>query len=204
MSPPPTPAKLRIYDIDLVAPEGLQVLEAQFNPEQLELGIKAVWKKHEVPGMSHQHKQFSHTENISLTFDLYFRVHAPQQTQIAPLFEASTPEITDAFMKPIGERYPTLTIAQREYAERFLLSLCVPRSEAYLTRNAPPRILVVWPNFLSFEAVAEEVKFRYTEFNARGMPVEFTASLTVEEIRDVRFTAEYTRRTGWERSEKRG
>lgn len=144
-------------------------LDAMFNPEELTMGIKAVYKDHAIPGMSHQLKQFSHTDNISLKFSIAFQVQNSQQT-------------SGSF------RTPAFTIQDREYAERFLMSLCVPRGSTDIGRNAPPTTLVLWPNFLSFEAVMLDVNLKYTRFNRNLAPIAFTAELTMDQLRDTRYT----------------
>jgi hypothetical protein len=165
-----------------------QQLRAQFNPEELSLAIKPVYNKMVIPGMSHTLRQFSHTDDLTLSFELKFHVIDPKGVSAArsDIFSAD-----DAFGEDAAdgdtERF---TIAQRVASENFILALAIPRGDgSVITRNAPPSVLVVWPNFLSFEAILVGADFKYTRFNAKGHPVEFTVGTQWEEFRDMRYTS---------------
>lgn len=161
-------------------------LQAQFNPEQLALGIKAVYNKQVIPGMSHTLRQFSHTDDLTLQFDLAFRV--TDYPAFGPLMGPAVPGAS-------------FTLKDRLAAERFLLSLVVPRGGAeVIGRNSPPSVLVVWPHFLAFTAIVLDVQFRYTAFNVQGHPTEFSATLSIEEMRDIRYTSLDARQDGFVRS----
>lgn len=170
----------RLFLIRLDEPEE-ERLEAQFNPTEFEIALKAVYKDHAIPGMSHQLKQFSHTDNISLKFDLFFQV-------------MDNPARLDP-------RQGLFTVDDRARAEAFLFSLCVPRGDISLARNRPPSVMVAWPGFLTFEAVMLDVSFKYTEFSARGQPTQVTASCSMSEIRDLRYTSTQAREQGWQRGD---
>jgi Contractile injection system tube protein len=145
-------------------------LFAQFNPEEFEIAAKAVYQKHAIPG-SHQVLQYSHSENLGMQFDLRFQVRGG-----------------NANTAPFSTR-------DRKHAEGFLLALTAPgsgRAQVFrtVTTTAPPRVLVEWPFFLAFEAAVEDVTFRYTRFDGRrAAPIELTASVSVTEMRDLRFTS---------------
>ncbi len=173
-------------------------LTAQFNPTQLEMAIAAVYNKVVIPGMSHELLQFSHTSNLSLKFDLYFRVTSPnrgikteaEQQLGNPQFSTSTVTQdvanTAIFYPGSTERF---TLEDRRQAEAFLLAHVTPRSgDKGIKLTAPSGILVVWPNYLSFEAVITALSFKATRFNSSGHPVEVTASVQMEELRDLRYT----------------
>lgn len=155
-------------------------LYAQFNPEEFDLSIKAAYKKQVIPGMSHEVRQFSHTESLGMKFELRFQVRGAGSR--------------DSFTPPFS-------IADRRRAESFLLSLPVPMAGAVIGRtvggNAPPRVLVEWPNFLTLEASVEDVGFKYTRFNSHGDPLDLAVSVSVAEMRDVRYTSEYAREFGF-------
>lgn len=157
-------------------------IEAQFNPEEFSLGIGAVYKDQTIPGMSHMVKQFSHTKNLSLSFELHWHVHAP--------LEAS-------------DHFPRLSIEERRRVEGFFLSLTVPRGGDALLRNRPPSVLVVWPQCLTFQGVVTECPLKYTRFNREGAPVQLSATVTMEELRDLRYTSRDARMMGLNRSSRR-
>jgi len=181
----------RLVLVNLDSPDQ-ESLRAQFNPNELALTIKAVWQKTTIPGMSHTLRQFSHTDDLGLKLDLYFRVSAPAAAVAAGLVERP-----DSRLEPF-------TLDDRFHAESFLFSLCVPRGDSsFVTRNSPPKVLVVWPEFLSFEAIINDVDFKYTGFNVTGEPTEFTASLSIEEMRDLRYTSLDARLGGFQRSTSR-
>jgi len=147
-------------------------LEVQFNPEQLELVVGPVWKRLEVPGLPHQPQQYVGTTNAAFTLDLYCMGHTTQFRQSIEDFE------------------------------RFLLSLCYPSEGADSVANgAPPRVLVVWPRFLSMTCiVGGPVNFRHQRWALDGGVTRYMASVPLEEIRDVRLTSEDVRRVGLRRS----
>jgi hypothetical protein len=153
-------------------------IDAQFNPEEFTLAISAVYKDQVIPGMSHSLKQFTHTKNLALTFDLHFHVY-------------SSASNTD--------RFPSLAVWERKVVEGFLLSLCVPGGAAIMARTRPPRVLVVWPQCLTFEGIVDDVTLKYTRFNVHAEPVELTATLKMEELRDFRYTTTGARSMGLSR-----
>jgi hypothetical protein len=153
-------------------------LNAQFNPTDLELTIKATYKKQIVPGMSHTPLQYSHSEGLSFPLELRFQV------------QALSVESTEV----------PFTLDDRQRVEGFLLALTTPNNGmGIIGHSAPPSVLVVWPNFLSLEAVVESISFKYSRFNAQMHPVELTASLTLEEVRNMRYTSERARVEGFQR-----
>ena len=84
---------------------------------------------------------------------------------------------------------------------RFLLSLCYPSGAAgSIVDGGPPRVLFVWPELFSMTVVVSGLKIRHTRFARTGGTTRYFATLTVEEIRDVRITSEDVRRQGTRRS----
>jgi hypothetical protein len=185
-----------IDDLVTSAGSGFMKLEAQFNPPDLELAIKAVYKDQVVPGMSHPHKQFSHTDSLSTKLDLFF--HATSTTTLDQV--ATSPGETLEVGQRVSPRMPPFTIADRERVEGFLLGLVTPRGDTLQTRSGPPAVLVHWPNFLEFEAVVLDVSFRYSMFNQLGQPVQMNASVSFEEIRDLRYTSFAAQLEGFRRT----
>lgn len=146
------PPKLSIVNL-----ANAQVLEAQFNPTELDEQVSAVWSKLTVPGLSHTVKQFSHTEDVKVSFTAYWLVGDGGAQDRRDLFRA----------------------------RRFLRALCHPRPAAGGFRTAgAPRLLFVWPSFFSMTSVLTSVSFNYQRFNLFGHPVAMTAQCTLEEVRD--------------------
>ena len=149
-----------------------QSIEAQFNPTGLEESLEVNWARHTVPGLSHQPMHFVNTGNTKLTLELNFDV------------QDGTSALNDLYA-----------------SKRFLQSLCYPRANASnVATGGPPRALFVWPGAISLTCVIGSLSFRYGRFNVEGTPVQFTARVTLEEIRDVRLTSEDVLRDGSRRS----
>jgi hypothetical protein len=147
-------------------------VEAQFNPTELEEALEVNWARQTVPGLSHQPLQFVNTGNVKFTLELAFEAQDP-----------------------------TADLDQILHARRFLQSLCYPRRGATsVIGGGPPRVLFVWPSFVSLTCVITTLTFKYSRFNLAGTPIQFTAKLGLEEIRDVRLLSEDVLASGTQRS----
>jgi hypothetical protein len=147
-------------------------VEAQFNPTEFEEALEVNWARQTVPGLSHQPMQYVNTGNKKFTLELNF-------------------EAQDS----------TTDLAQIHHARRFLESLCYARrGAADVASGGPPRALFVWPNIVSLTCVITSLSFKHSRFNVAGTPVQFTAKLGLEEIRDVRLFSEDVLANGTQRS----
>ena len=147
-------------------------IEAQFNPTEFEEAIEVNWARQTVPGLSHQPLQFVHTGNTKFTLELNFEAQDP-----------------------------TTSLDEIHYSRRFLQSLCVPRRGAEdVEGGGPPRALFVWPSVISLTCVVTALSFKYGRFNLDGTPIQFTAKVTLEEVRDVRLISEDVLADGTQRS----
>jgi hypothetical protein len=147
-------------------------VDAQFNPTDFEEALEVNWARQTVPGLSHQPLQFVNTGNAKFTLELNFEAQDP-----------------------------TTDLEQIHLARRFLQSLCYPRRGAEdVIGGGPPRALFVWPGVISLTCVLTALSFKYGRFNLDGMPVQFTAKVTLEEIRDVRLLSEDVLADGTQRS----
>ena len=147
-------------------------VEAQFNPSEFEEALEVNWARQTVPGLSHQPLQFVNTGNVKFTLELNFEVQDP-----------------------------SMDLDTIHQGRRFLQSLCYPRRGAEdVVGGGPPRALFVWPNVISLTCVVTALSFKYGRFNLEGTPVQFTAKLTLEEIRDVRLLSEDVLADGSQRS----
>jgi hypothetical protein len=147
-------------------------IDAQFNPTEFEEALEVNWARQTVPGLSHQPLQFVHTGNAKFTLELNFEAQDP-----------------------------TTNLDEIHRSRRFLQSLCYPRRGADdVIGGGPPRALFVWPNVVSLTCVVTALSFKYGRFNLDGTPVQFTAKVTLEEIRDVRLLSEDVLQDGTQRS----
>lgn len=154
----------------------VESLEAQFNPTELEEQLATNWTRQTVPGLSHQPLQFNYVENYKLTLELFIDGHG-SAAQLDQLLRA----------------------------RRFLMSLCYPRRGAQdVASGAPPRALFVWPRVISLTTVVTSFSCKWTQFNVEGTPVQLTAKVALEEIRDVRLVSEDVLASGTLRSGARG
>jgi contractile injection system tube protein len=149
-----------------------QSVTAQFNPTEFEEALEVNWARQTVPGLSHQPLQFVNTGNTKFTLELNFEAQDP-----------------------------TRSLDEIHASRRFLLSLCYPRRGGdTVAGGGPPRALFVWPNVVSLTCVVTSLSFKYGRFNLEGTPVQFTAKVALEEIRDVRLLGEDVLREGTRRS----
>jgi len=146
-------------------------IDAQFNPSEFEESLEVNWARQTVPGLSHQPMQFVNTGNAKFMVELAFAA------------------------VDVGE------LAELMHARRFLQSLCYPRRGASdVSGGGPPRALFVWPTLVSLTCVVTSLSFKYSHFNVAGAPVQFTAKLALEEIRNVRLTSDEVLVSGTQRS----
>lgn len=145
-----------------------ETLDCLFNPTQLVEKVQVNWNRLVVPGLSHQVLQYQGTGNRELTgiefyLDRFFAQEQPGDPDILE-FRA------------------------------FLRALTVPPGGTEgVAATAPPRVLFVWPEVLVIEAVATSVEFQYRQFGIDGRVLVYAASVSFEEILDVRVTSEQLR-----------
>ena len=143
-------------------------MECLFNPTQLTEKVQVNYSRLAVPGLSHQVLQFQSTGNRQLAgvefyLDRFFASEQPGDPDILA-FRA------------------------------FLRALTVPPgSTEGVPATAPPRVLFVWPEVLTVEAVVTDVEFQYRQVAVDGTVLVYAATVTFEEILDVRVTSEELR-----------
>ncbi len=166
-------------------------IEAQFNPTELDENIKPNWNRQNIPGMSHPNLQYSNNNPYQFSFALFF--DSLELLQGPTVVRGTGP----GDIKPSPADMGGTPLSARN----FLQSLCYPRGDADdVTSSAPPRCLFFWPNFVSLTCVVDEMSFRHTKFLPTGHPAQFTADITLIEIRDVRLTSQEVREVGTLRS----
>ncbi len=143
-------------------------LECLFNPTQLTEKVQVNWSRLAVPGLSHQVLQFQSTSNRQLAgvefyVDRFFATEQPGE-----------PDVLDF--------------------RAFIRSLTVPPAGTEgVVDTAPPRTLFIWPEVVTIETVITDVEFQYRQLGVDGRVLVYAATVTFEEILDVRVTSEERR-----------
>ena len=143
-------------------------IECLFNPTQLSEKVQVNWNRLAVPGLSHQVLQFQSTGNrqfsgVEFYLDRFFAAEQPGDIDILD-FRA------------------------------FLRALTVPpEGTEDVASTAPPRVLVIWPEVLTVEAVVTDVEFQYRQVAVDGTGLVYAATVTFEENLDARVTSEQLR-----------
>ena len=148
--------------INVTTGESIQCL---FNPTQLTERVQVNWNRIAVPGLSHQVLQYQSTGNrqlagIEFYVDRFFALHENDHADILDF-------------------------------RGFLRSLAVPpKAPEGVPVVAPPRTIFVWPTVMSIETVLTDLEFTYRQFGVNGNVLVYTATVTFEEILDMRVTSE--------------
>lgn len=143
-------------------------MECLFNPTQLTEKVQVNWSRLAVPGLSHQVLQFQSTANRSLAgvefyLDRFFATEQPGEPDIMEF-------------------------------RSFIRALTVPPSGTEgVVDTAPPRTLFIWPEVIAIETVVTDVEFQYRQVAVDGRVLVYAATVTFEEILDVRVTSEELR-----------
>lgn len=143
----------------------------QFNPTQFEEALSVNYGRPQVLGLSHQTLQYLNTGNLQVPMEFFFLSQDPAAHEGG------------------------------KQVKNFLYSLCYPPGGAdSVVAGQPPRALVVWPGVLSLTTKLTQLRIRNQRFNRQGEVVQFTASCTFEEMRDVRWTSNDARQFGVRRT----
>lgn len=145
-------------------------VEAQFNPTQFSRALEVEYARQTVPGLSHKVLQYVATNNTTFELELFF-----------------TSDNADQAVRNLVTR-------------RTIESFCYPRGVTSVVNGGPPRVLFVWPTFISLTTVLTGVTETYTRFANDGMPTGFTLGITLEEVRDVRMLSKDVLLNGLQRS----
>ena len=143
-------------------------MECLFNPTQLTEKVQVNWSRLAVLGLSHQVLQFQSTANRSLAgvefyLDRFFATEQPGEPDIMEF-------------------------------RSFIRALTVPPSGTEgVVDTAPPRTLFIWPEVITVETVVTDVEFQYRQVAIDGRVLVYAATVTFEEILDVRVTSEELR-----------
>lgn len=155
-------------------------ITAQFNPDELKEEIAVHYEKLDVLGLSHKPLQYKNTDNHALSYELGFDGLTTRDVEVSSGgggFGAA-----GAF----GNSAEAIA-----HARRFLMHLCYPRKGAQdVSGGGPPRVFMYWPNLLSLTCRITKLSFGHKRFSLALRPVFFSATLTIEEARDVRLFSE--------------
>ena len=149
-------------------------ITAQFNPAELERGIKVNYAELKPVGLPHAHMHYVGTDNQSMKFSLFLNAFSYIDAQE-------------------GKKDDFLERGKAEVAARmkFLEAICYPVGEnVKLGIGAPPRVLVSWINFMSLTCVLTDLTFKVTRWAPTGEPLHVQADLTLREIRQARLSME--------------
>lgn len=144
--------------LKLVNLASLEELDAQLNPVDLGEKIGADFGRIKSQGASGERLHFLNTKNATYDMSLYF---------------------TSANTGPEGQ-------AHMDRARLFLHSLVHPRLVANgpISSGGAPRVLIMWPGFMSVTVFVTELDFKYTRFNKEGTPVAWSCKIAFERVLD--------------------
>lgn len=154
---------------------------AQYNPQDLDESIDVNYAKLPVLGMSHQVMQYQYTDNYKTNISLFWHsMHGD--------------------LRPANGKQPDgpyNIVASHREARNTLMSWCYPKIDAAnILGGAPPRLLFVWPGQISFTCVITALKFKTVRWDVLGNPVQWSADVAIEEIRDTRLSQSEVRQFG--------
>jgi hypothetical protein len=140
------------------------VVEAQFNPKELEVSKSVPWSKVNEANKSNQksdqgqgiHLEFTGAEGRSLSLELLFDAYEEKDGTVAG---------------------PIATLEK-------LASVRKPDSKKE-DEKRPHRCLVVWGSVIKMECVIENLAVKYTMFSPDGRPLRATATVKLKEANSV-------------------
>lgn len=156
-------------------------ISAQFNPEELNEKMAAVYNRLAVLGLSHQPMQYQYTENLKVAFDLGFDAMSERDiiTQGGGAMHSAFAHTVTPVMQGI------------QGARRFMMSLLLPsRGAQDVSGGAPPRCQFIWPQLYSITCRVTSLTGTHKRFAMKGLPTSFVLKVELEEVRDVRLYSE--------------
>lgn len=146
-------------------------IEVFLNPTSLRLRSAADWASINIPGLSHQVLQWSHSSAYRISFTLLWSYLEATRRVNSETVRAKEDE---------ADPIPKIAIAKLTTAyRRFLLALTSPLEPG----AAPSRATLIWPGFLEITGVATSVNFQFTQFAEEGYPMAFRADIDMTELR---------------------
>ncbi len=150
-------ARKRMSLVHVDAPDS-PTLEAQYNPDEMEINLQALLNRHDVPLLGYQPIQYKGTGNVVAKFKLVFN-----GTQLPP-----------AMMRNV-------------WAFFFSGMYGVSDDSGQFTLQGPGRVLFVWPGWIRLFCVQPSLKIKVLKFSTEGdpLPIYFTVDVELEERRDL-------------------
>jgi hypothetical protein len=149
-----------------------RTMEFFFNPDSIDFTTEAEWARTDVPGLSHQVLQYSHTLSNEISFDLEWNAIEARRRQ----------------RKPSQLRNQAVNYGLRNEAINYgllykdwLYALTLPLGPGL----APSRVTLVWPDVMQVRGVVESVSFNFTKFGQTGGVIAFSAAIDMVELRTV-------------------
>ena len=156
--------------VSLVNMSTLERLDAQSNPAELSLALTVGYGRAQVPGLTHEVLQYTGTKNLRIPMQLEYNAGAGPDA-----------------------------LAEVQKAQLFLQSAAYPVRSDDLSGTSPPHLLILWPTYITLQALVTSITIQNTQFNRTGAPVRFRARLNLEEFREIRLLSDSVRRTGFRR-----
>ncbi len=147
-----------------------------FNPTTLEQNMgTANYDRVSYPGLPHQRLAYQGNTNPTVALEIY---------------------VDKIFLDQANQR----SIDVVDF-KKYLQALMLPvEGDGLTVGSAPPRVIFAWPNVVHFTAVARSLVFQNRTFSQETAEVLiYTATLTLEEVRDVRLSSEEVRQGGMNR-----
>jgi len=177
-----SPVRAFIICEDLPFPSNVDqresTMEVFLNPMSLDLESSAVWSNIDVPGLSHQVHQYSHSKSNTIDFELgWDKILAEQRRAAINRRKAfgQTPITND---QKLRESQTQVSSEPHKYKD-FLYGLTVPMAPG----QPPSRVTLIWPKFLHTTGFVNDVKFGFTRFAANGSVMSFRARISMTELR---------------------
>ncbi len=148
-------------------------LQFMFRPPSVREQMTAVYEKMRVMGMSHQYHSFSHTENLSVSFEIYVNA-------LMGLKEIT--KTRERGYKEGGVNDMKLMSEQLELDRRFLEALLLPYEAPDGTIGAePPPVILCIPGIVTMRARLMNLSILFQECDINGNIKAFAANVTFEE-----------------------
>ncbi len=181
------PGRERYQRSILINQSTSEALEFLLNPSQVTTAIRVNWNKQASIAATFERVHYASTANVAVSFALVVNrmlIAKRRRDATGRLPRSKFGEVRDEF-----DRH-----------RNFLMSLCYPRGRRNdVVKRSPPRALLLWPRFMAIEVLCFGVSFRDEMFDRQGEPVQFSADLQLEEIRDFRLTSADVRKQGLRR-----
>lgn len=147
-----------------------ETVPVQFNPLNPTVELEAFYNRLKVPGAAGERMQFSNSSNMRVAFELLY--------------------------DGLSKGAPDL-----DKVQGILLSFALPPDAVQnVDTGAPPRLLMVWPSWISIVSRMPKIKLMPKRFAADGRPTYMHIGVELESNRSARLGAQSMRRGGMRRT----